>query len=216
MALTTAAVVPEAEPVDKTEPSVQEVVPEAEPVDKTEPSVQEVVPEAEPVDKTEPSVQEVVPEAEPVDKTEPSVQEEESESMEPYSFCPSGWTGFDGRCFLYVPTAMTWANAEKHCQGYGGNLASVHSFVEHHEIQGMILRATQGFPATWLGGCDAAQEGTWFWSDGTPFWFSFWSPGQPDNFMGGQHCLLTNFGAEKNFDDGSCSGTLPFVCARKL
>ncbi|GLD73436.1 ladderlectin-like isoform X1, partial [Lates japonicus] len=174
-----------------------------------------VVPEAEPVDRTEPSVQEVVPEAEPVDKTEPSVQEEESESMEPYSFCPSGWTGFDGRCFLYVPTAMTWANAEKHCQGYGGNLASVHSFVEHHEIQGMILRATQGFPATWLGGCDAAQEGTWFWSDGTPFRFSFWASGQPNNY-GSSNCLQMNYGAERKFDDERCSYSRPFVCARKL
>lgn len=28
------------------------------------------------------------------------------------TFCPSGWTGYNGRCFLYVPTPRTWADAE--------------------------------------------------------------------------------------------------------
>lgn len=26
--------------------------------------------------------------------------------------CPDGWTSYNDHCFLYVPTTMTWANAE--------------------------------------------------------------------------------------------------------
>ncbi|XP_039677218.1 ladderlectin-like [Perca fluviatilis] len=127
------------------------------------------------------------------------------------SSCPSGWTGYNGRCFLYVPTAMTWADAEKNCLYHGGNLASVHSFEEHQVIQSMILRKTHTYSVKLLGGSDAQQEGSWFWSDSTPFRFNFWSPGQPDN----AHCLLINFGDQKKFDDQPCSYSLPFVCAKR-
>ncbi|XP_039678906.1 type-2 ice-structuring protein-like [Perca fluviatilis] len=155
-----------------------------------------------------------VPEAEPGQKIELLVQEEKSHIVKRSSSCPSGWTGYNGRCFLYVPTAMTWADAEKNCLYHGGNLASVHSFNEHHVIQSMILRITHMYPLAWLGGSDAQQEGSWFWSDGTPFRFNFWSPGQPDN-RANANCLLMNFGDQKKFDDQPCNYRMPFVCAKR-
>ncbi|XP_062301394.1 galactose-specific lectin nattectin-like [Scomber scombrus] len=128
--------------------------------------------------------------------------------------CPADWTGSNNRCFLFVSTVKTWADAEKHCQSHGGNLASVHSFDEHHVIQSMIQKVTQSYPLTWLGGSDAQQEGTWFWSDGSPFSFTYWSPGQPD---GGKraNCLVMNFGGGKKFDDQPCHHKRQFVCAKK-
>ncbi|KAI3376176.1 hypothetical protein L3Q82_016700, partial [Scortum barcoo] len=118
---------------------------------------------------------------------------EESQIAEKSYLCPGGWTEYNGRCFLYVHTSMTWANAERNCQKRGGNLASVHSFIEHHVIQGVILGSTHLYPLTWLGGFDATQEGTWFWSDGKPFTFNYWDQGQPDNHANA-HCLVMNFG----------------------
>ncbi|XP_041636063.1 ladderlectin-like [Cheilinus undulatus] len=129
--------------------------------------------------------------------------------------CQSGWTRFNERCFLYVDTTMTWADAERNCQSRGGNLASVHSFSEQHAIQEMIKRQTQTYPLAWLGGSDAQQEGTWLWSDGSPFMFNYWDVGQPDN-RARAHCLLMNFGDEQKFDDQPCSFLKTFVCARKL
>ncbi|XP_076581411.1 ladderlectin-like [Chaetodon auriga] len=130
------------------------------------------------------------------------------------STCPSGWTHYDGRCFIYIPTSMTWTHAEKHCQSQGGNLASVHSFQEYHEIQSMINIRTHSYPLTWIGGYDATQEGVWFWSDGTPFKFYYWDVGQPDNYKN-SHCLVMNFGDKKKFDDQLCGNRRPFVCAKK-
>uniref|UniRef100_A0A8C9WZ46 C-type lectin domain-containing protein n=1 Tax=Sander lucioperca TaxID=283035 RepID=A0A8C9WZ46_SANLU len=156
-----------------------------------------------------------VPETEPGNNTGLLVHEGKSHIVNSSSSCPSGWSGYNGRCFLYVPTAMTWADAEKNCLYHGGNLASVHSFDEHHVIQSMILRITQMYPLTWLGGSDAQQEGSWFWSDGTAFMFNFWSPGQPDN-GGYAHCLLMNYGDLKKFDDQPCNLRMPFVCAKRL
>ncbi|XP_030285706.1 galactose-specific lectin nattectin-like isoform X2 [Sparus aurata] len=139
-----------------------------------------------------------------------------SNTAEVVPSCPGGWTGYNDRCFLYIPSLMSWANAEKHCQTQGGNLASVHSFDEQRAIQTMIQRQTFMYPRTWLGGYDAMQEGTWFWSDGTPFHFTYWAPGQPDNFLFAQHCLSMNYGDERKFDDHRCDFREPFVCAKKL
>ena len=36
------------------------------------------------------------------------------------------------------------------------------------------------------------QEGLWFWSDGSRFDFTTWSPGQPDNHGGQEHCVEMN------------------------
>ncbi|XP_074518386.1 ladderlectin-like [Halichoeres trimaculatus] len=132
-----------------------------------------------------------------------------------FASCPAGWIGCSGRCFLYVDTPKSWADAEKHCLSQGGNLASVHSHVEHDIIQGMLLRATNSHPLAWLGGSDAAQEGTWLWSDGTPFDFEHWDVGQPDN-KANAGCMLMNFGDDKKFDDQPCDYLKSFVCAKTL
>ncbi|KAF3697670.1 Ladderlectin Precursor [Channa argus] len=133
--------------------------------------------------------------------------------------CPSGWIADIGRCFLYVPKLMTWANAEKNCQSEGGNLASLHSFCEYHVIQSLLLRLTKSYRLTWVGGFDAQQEGIWFWSDGTPFDLPigspiYWSSGMPDNHLNGD-CLAMNFGGEHKLDDQYCGNQRPSVCSKK-
>ncbi|XP_053199779.1 ladderlectin-like [Scomber japonicus] len=128
--------------------------------------------------------------------------------------CPPDWTGFNNRCFLFVSTVKPWVYAEKHCQSHGGNLASVHSLEEHHMIQGVIQKVTNSYPVTWLGGSDAEQEGTWFWSDGTPFSFTNWSPGQPDGHKNA-NCLVINYGGGNKLDDQPCKHKRPFVCTKK-
>ncbi|KAF7643167.1 hypothetical protein LDENG_00244150 [Lucifuga dentata] len=91
---------------------------------------------------------------------------------------------------------MTWVQAEKNCISMGGNLASVHNTDEYYGIQSVIHRITNAYPDTWIGGYDAIQEGEWLWSDGSPFDFQHWAPGQPDNLGGNQHCLRTNYGGK--------------------
>ncbi|MEQ2246282.1 hypothetical protein ILYODFUR_036836, partial [Ilyodon furcidens] len=71
--------------------------------------------------------------------------------------CSRGWTGFDGRCFRYVPTLMSWAKAEKRCQSMKAHLASIHDIEEYHEIQRLVMTATHEFQVTWVGGSDAQE-----------------------------------------------------------
>ncbi|XP_076157950.1 ladderlectin-like [Alosa pseudoharengus] len=108
---------------------------------------------------------------------------------------PVGWEQYDQRCFKFVSSLKTWAEAERFCLLLGGHLASVHSVAEYHFIQGLIVMQTLDSPLTWIGGSDAQQEGIWFWSDGSRFAFSYWAQHQPDNTGGAEHCLHMNLEA---------------------
>ncbi|XP_039677497.1 galactose-specific lectin nattectin-like [Perca fluviatilis] len=157
-----------------------------------------------------------VPEAEPGQKTGPLVQEGKSHIVKRSSSCPGGWTAYNGRCFLYVPTAMTWARAERNCQSLGGNLASVHNVHEYHEIQRLIVKTSYEYKMAWIGGSDAEEKGTWLWSDGSRFSYANWCRGQPDNYRGSQQCIQMNFGEGKCWDDAKCSVRHPFVCSKTI
>lgn len=130
--------------------------------------------------------------------------------------CPSGWIPFNGRCYLYVAQSMIWALAERNCHSLGGNLASVQNSKEFGVIHIMSTSSiTQNQVVAWIGGSDAQQESLWFWSDGTPFHFTQWCNGQPDNAGGRQNCLGFTFRDQRCWDDFACDAQLPSICVRE-
>uniref|UniRef100_A0A3P9N603 C-type lectin domain-containing protein n=1 Tax=Poecilia reticulata TaxID=8081 RepID=A0A3P9N603_POERE len=60
--------------------------------------------------------------------------------------CPPFWFIFNGRCYKYVATLMTWADAEQHCVTQGANLVSIHSVEEDNFVKLLIRNfdPTQG------------------------------------------------------------------------
>ncbi|XP_038588164.1 ladderlectin-like isoform X3 [Micropterus salmoides] len=80
------------------------------------------------------------------------IQEGEHHILERSTSCPCGWTNISGRCFLFIPQTMTWAQAERNCLSLGAHLASVRRAEEYHGIQRLISDKTHGNPLTWLGG----------------------------------------------------------------
>ncbi|KAI3375964.1 hypothetical protein L3Q82_016501 [Scortum barcoo] len=113
--------------------------------------------------------------------------------------CTGKWSEFNGRCFHYVPRPMTWAKAEKNCQSMGGNLASIHNILEYHEIQRLVMSSSYEYKEAWIGGSDAQEENTWFWSDGKPFHYSNWCSGEPNNHRRGQHCIQINHAGKQHY-----------------
>ncbi|XP_048015912.1 galactose-specific lectin nattectin-like [Megalobrama amblycephala] len=128
------------------------------------------------------------------------------------SVCTEGWTAYGCRCFKFFSNLQTWTRAEKACLDYDGNLASVHNHLEYMFLQNLIRHATQGAPKTWIGGSDAAEEGVWFWSDGTKMNYQIWSPGEPNNNYN-EDCLEMNF-ANGNWNDEKCHEKRPFMCVK--
>jgi hypothetical protein len=80
-------------------------------------------------------------------------------------------------------------------------LAKVEDALENQWIVdtmlGPVLPPDQGTSWIWLGGSDAAMEGSWVWPDGTLFYqaapvgglFNSWGPAEPNNARGGEDCL---------------------------
>ena len=128
--------------------------------------------------------------------------------------CPMFWYSFNGRCYKYVATDMTWADAELHCLSQGANLVSIHSVGEQHFVNSLISNFDPAQGKTWFGLSDIHKDSAWMWSDGCPVNFIFWHSSQP-NGEDTDHCAQTNFAGPEWFDR-PCHETFPFVCASRI
>uniref|UniRef100_A0A8C4HJ64 C-type lectin domain-containing protein n=1 Tax=Dicentrarchus labrax TaxID=13489 RepID=A0A8C4HJ64_DICLA len=130
--------------------------------------------------------------------------------------CPMFWWSFNGRCYKYIATRMTWIDAELHCVSQGANLAAIHSVEEHKFVNSLIKNfdPAQGF--SWIGINDIQKEGGWMWSDGSAVDFVFWNAAQPDNDEGDEHCGHTNSGPNFKWNDYPCSLLFTSVCETRL
>jgi len=127
--------------------------------------------------------------------------------------CSLFWFSFNGRCYKYIATKMTWIDAELHCVSKGGNLVSIHSQEEQKFVQHLIKSFDPAEGFTWIGLTDCQKDGAWLWTDGTPFDFTFWNEGEPNNFGGSEACVHTNWSTDKKWNDAECSSEYSFVCA---
>ncbi|MFZ5692403.1 MAG: VCBS domain-containing protein [Pseudomonadota bacterium] len=96
---------------------------------------------------------------------------------------PLGWTlGPDNHLYKYVSAPqISWQQAAAAAHAAGGYLATVTSEAENNFIFDELV----GNKIAWLGGSDAAQEGTWLWvtepGGSIPFSYQPWSGGEPNN-----------------------------------
>ncbi|XP_067467954.1 lactose-binding lectin l-2-like [Thunnus thynnus] len=130
--------------------------------------------------------------------------------------CPMFWYSFQGRCYKYVSTHMTWADAELHCVSENANLVSIHSLDEHNFVKSLIKNFDTAEGFTWIGLSDTQKEGGWMWSDGSAVNFAFWNSGEPSNYGGKEDCAHNNYGTDLKWNDHSCSKTFPSVCASRI
>lgn len=137
------------------------------------------------------------------------------------SAVPVQWTvasGGNGHWYDFVLTAtgagMDWDTAmadsvTRSHLGQAGYLATITSMGEQDFIVGNVTGAT-----AWLGGNDRDVEGSWTWvagpEAGTVFYiagagaqpgFSFWSPGEPNDFASGEDEMVINWGAGGAWND---------------
>ncbi|KAK0406542.1 hypothetical protein QR680_018634 [Steinernema hermaphroditum] len=102
------------------------------------------------------------------------------------SSCPPGAIpSVNGdKCFHLVTYSASFKTAQELCANFGGHLASVHNKWDEY-----VLITSSGYVRLWLGGHDANNNGTWTWTDGSPFGYSHWGHGEPSN-ESGKNCLL--------------------------
>jgi hypothetical protein len=101
--------------------------------------------------------------------------------------------------------ALSWADASAACQAAGLQLATVQSAAQNEQL----VTAAAG-NKVWIGGTDAASEGTWVWSpSSTPLSYTNWEFGQPDDFLFGEDCLQLH---GSKWNDALCKKEKKYVC----
>ncbi|XP_016402760.1 galactose-specific lectin nattectin-like, partial [Sinocyclocheilus rhinocerous] len=101
--------------------------------------------------------------------------------------------------------------AERNCQGFDANLASVHNKIEQDLLLSLLPSSST---RCWIGAHDGEQEGQWVWSDGTPYDFTYWGSGEPNN-LGTENCGELNWSSNR-WNDATCSTSLGYICAKDL
>ncbi|XP_018535865.1 ladderlectin-like [Lates calcarifer] len=129
-------------------------------------------------------------------------------------YCPSGWTHFGKRCFMFVDTPKMWTAAEVYCQFEGANLASIHSYEENHFVMSLTRGDTHTFPPAWIGGFDVIRPGFWMWSDGSKFYYDYWC--DDHHTERNESCLKMNYGYDMKWAPNACNESHPFVCAKRI
>uniref|UniRef100_G1Q7S7 C-type lectin domain-containing protein n=1 Tax=Myotis lucifugus TaxID=59463 RepID=G1Q7S7_MYOLU len=95
------------------------------------------------------------------------------------SCCPMGWLEYEGSCYWFSRSGLTWPEAEKYCQLENAHLVVINS----REEQRFIAQHSSPFH-TWIGLTE--RDGSWKWVDGTDYGNSYknWGVGQPNNWKG--------------------------------
>jgi len=107
--------------------------------------------------------------------------------------CAEGWETHGNHCFKWKTHSETWNTAETCCKIENAHLASITSdSISKYVEEGIRSRNLTG---VWIGANDKDKEGTWKWTDGSPFEYTNWYPGQPNSYYGdGEDCAQQLFG----------------------
>jgi len=129
--------------------------------------------------------------------------------------CGEGWTPYKNKCYkTYTPESdISWVDANFNCNDKRGQLASIPN-EETNEFMTVLSQTER----TWIGGFatgKAPNPDLWTWTDGTPWTYTNWGPGEPNNGGGGQEfCLEMNQIGEWN--DLGCreSWSFLYICQK--
>ncbi|XP_053387256.1 CD209 antigen-like protein E [Mercenaria mercenaria] len=109
---------------------------------------------------------------------------------------------------------MNWNEAQDHCAVLGGQLATIKSLHEQMFVYELLNQADIGDIRVWIGASDIMAENTFVWIDGTTFseTFTYWSPGQPNNYNN-QDCVdLFKVNGKWEWNDETCTYEIFSLC----
>lgn len=128
-----------------------------------------------------------------------------------------------GSQYRLCPVSTTFADAKAGCESHGMQLAW---FDNSSELAAVDAVAQEKFSRWWLGVSDAPEylpEGASLLSQGffqlvdgrTPA-VAPWSPGEPNNWHGIEHCVQVGVYSQgiTRWNDNSCDNKMPYICRK--
>ena len=113
---------------------------------------------------------------------------------------------FGKRRLILFREKKMWVDAEAYCQDIGGNLASIKTELEQQEVMDVAEE-----DVVWIGGNDRASEGTWEWTDGSPWdyttYVNWWEGKGNDGDLSNCVSMFAGF-----WHDTYCTESINFIC----
>ncbi|PIO65709.1 lectin C-type domain protein [Teladorsagia circumcincta] len=132
------------------------------------------------------------PSTKPPDRTDPGnyygPHNDGSRPPKGYKVCE-----ITGYSYKHVKTPSTWYEARAACRADGAELASIHSWKENEFIYNLVKNERKQirnpYNTVWIGGRRNAYIRGFMWSDESPFSFTYWAKGEPNNYGGQENCV---------------------------
>uniref|UniRef100_A0A8C3JUZ6 C-type lectin domain-containing protein n=1 Tax=Calidris pygmaea TaxID=425635 RepID=A0A8C3JUZ6_9CHAR len=121
------------------------------------------------------------------------------------------WEYFDGKCYYFSLTRMSWHKAKVQCEEMHSQLAVIDSYAKQNFV--MFRTRNERF---WIGLTDENSEGEWEWIDGTDYktTFTFWKEGEPNNSGNNEDCA--HLWVSGQWNDVYCTYECYYVCEKPL
>jgi hypothetical protein len=91
------------------------------------------------------------------------------------------WAGNGHEYDVVLAEGATWTSAKLAADSAGWYLATIGSAMENDFIKTLLDSTLRNRSHFWLGGTDQVKEGEFKWIDGSPFSFTNWAGGEPNN-----------------------------------
>ena len=117
----------------------------------------------------------------------------------------------------YISFATTtWTAAQATAQALGSHLVSIASADENEWVRQTFGTFNGAAQRIWIGATDQGSEGQWRWSDGSPFAFTNWNSGEPNNAGNTEH-YAEMLGLQGTWNDmPNSGGSFPHVGIVKI
>jgi hypothetical protein len=101
---------------------------------------------------------------------------------------------FGGYTFSLTQSAESWTAAEAEAVADGGHLASITSQAEENFIISAFCNVPENTAVPlWIGATDGNQTHVYHWTDGSPFSYTDYASGEPNDNGGNEDYLTVNW-----------------------
>uniref|UniRef100_A0A3P8UK04 Collectin-12 n=1 Tax=Cynoglossus semilaevis TaxID=244447 RepID=A0A3P8UK04_CYNSE len=119
----------------------------------------------------------------------------------------------DEACYFYSKDYLKFDEALSKCQSESASLLIINDEEEQEWLQKQTFK---GY--FWIGLTDRAEENVWRWLDGTKPTFTYWKPGQPDNWghmhAEGEDCAGLIY--QGFWNDFFCEDSISYICEKQM
>ena len=131
--------------------------------------------------------------------------------------CEEPWVKNGDHCYYWSMMEANWTQAEDYCRSGGGHLASVNSNATNEFILRELNKRSNS--QLWIGGTDKGEQGSWNWTDCSPWDFEYWAEKQPSHHKRDdcvRYSKKITKGSTPKWNDWKCDHKHCFLCSQKL